>query len=101
MRCVLEDPIIYNPGQTFLRKDCNIHIFLSFVGSLLKQCNLLGIFLQFSLPPPYTKLKLGKKILDTRVQHCLFFVREGLDLFELENAPETQKFPKTCVHDCS
>ena len=39
---------------------CNIHIFLSFLGSLLKQCILFEIFLQFSLPPPYTKLKLGK-----------------------------------------
>ena len=98
MRSVLEDPIIYNPGQTFLGKDCNIHIFLSFVGSLLKQCNLFGIFLQFSLPPAYTKLKLGKKILDIVCR----VVREGLDLFELENAPEiTQKCPKTCIHDCS
>ena len=36
---------------------CNIPIFLSFLGSLLKQCILFGIVLQFSLPPPYTKLK--------------------------------------------
>ena len=27
---------------------------------LLKQCILFEIFLQFSLPPPYTKLKSGK-----------------------------------------
>ena len=27
-------------------------------------------------------------------------VREGLDLCELENAPETQKCPKAFVHDC-
>ena len=33
---------------------------------------LFEIFLQFSLPPHYTKLKLGTKILDTRVQHCLW-----------------------------
>ena len=50
---------------------CNIHIFLSFLGSLLKQCILFEIFLQFSLPPPYTKLKLGK-ILDTRTRPTLF-----------------------------
>ena len=37
----------------------------------LKTVHLFEIFLQFSLPPPYTKLKLGK-ILDTRVQHCLW-----------------------------
>ena len=51
-----------------------IHIFLSFLGSLLKQRILFAIFLQFFPPPPpptYTKLKLGK-ILDTRVQHCLW-----------------------------
>ena len=28
---------------------------------LLKQCSVFEILLQFSLPPPYTKLKLGKK----------------------------------------
>ena len=31
------------------------------LGSLIKQCILFEIFLQFSLPPPYAKLKLGKK----------------------------------------
>ena len=50
---------------------CNIPIFLSFLGSLLKQCILFGIVLQFSLPPPYTKLK-GKNSEWTRVQHCLW-----------------------------
>ena len=50
----------YNPRQKSLRQYSNIHIFLSFVGSLLKQCILFEIFLQFSLSPPYTKLKLGK-----------------------------------------
>ena len=38
----------------------NIHTFLSFLGSLLKQYILFEIFLLFSLPPRYTKLKLGK-----------------------------------------
>ena len=62
--------------------------------SLLKQCILFEIFLQFSLPPPYTKLKLGKNSGYTRPT---LFVGwgEGLDLCELENAPETQKCPKT------
>ena len=49
-----------NPGQKSLGQYCNIHIFLSFLGSILKQCIIFKIFLQFSLPPPYTKLKLGK-----------------------------------------
>ena len=37
---------------------CNIHIFLCFLGSLLKQCILFEIFLQFFFAPSYTKLKL-------------------------------------------
>ena len=60
-----------NPGQNSLGQYFNIHIFVSFLGSLLKQCILFEIFLQFCLPPPYTKLKLGK-ILDTCVQHYLW-----------------------------
>ena len=71
---MLDDPNSFkrrtNPGQKSLGQYCNIHIFLSLLGSLLKQYILFEIFLTFSLPPPYTKLKLGK-ILDTRVQHCL------------------------------
>ena len=50
----------YNPGQKSLGQYYNMHIFLSFLGSLLKQCIIFEMFLQFSLPPPYTKLKLGK-----------------------------------------
>ena len=30
----------YNPEQNYLGQYCNIHIFLSFLGSLLKQCIL-------------------------------------------------------------
>ena len=56
----------YNPGQTSLGQYCNIHIFLSYLGSLLKQCILFKIFSQFSLPPPYTKMKLGKNYGYTR-----------------------------------
>ena len=90
----------YNPGQKSLGQYCNIHFFLSFLASLLKQCILFEIFLQFSLPAPYTKLKLGKNSGYTRPT---LFVGwgEGLDLCELENAPETQKCHKTFVHDCS
>ena len=90
---------IYNPGQKSLGQCCNIHIFLSFLASLLKQYILFEIFLQFSLPPPYRKLKRGKNLGYTRPT---LFVGwgEGLDLNELENAPEMQKCPKTFVHDC-
>ena len=63
----------YNPGQKSLGQYRNIHIFLSFyfLGFLLKLCILIAILLQFSLRQSYTKLKL-RKILDTRVQHCLW-----------------------------
>jgi len=43
----------YNPGQKSLGQYCNNHIFLSFLGSLLKQCIIFEMFLQFSLPPPF------------------------------------------------
>ena len=78
---------------------CNFHIFLSFLSSLIKQCVVFKIVLHFSLPPPYTKLKLGKNFGYTRPT---LFVGwgEGLVLCELENAPERQKCPKTFVHEC-
>ena len=52
--------------QKFLDKSpwdshCNIHMFLSFLVSLLKRCILFENFSQFSLPSPYTKSKLEKK----------------------------------------
>ena len=49
-------------------------------------------FLQLSLSPPYAKLKLGKK---SGYTSPTLFVggREGLDLYDLENATETQKCP--------
>ena len=42
------------------------------LGSLIKQCILFKIFLQFSLPPTLYKVKTWKKILDTRVQNRLW-----------------------------
>ena len=91
--------ITYNPGKKSLGQYYNIHLFLWFLVSLLNQCVIFEIFFQFSLPPPYTKLKLGK---NSGYTSPTLFVGwgEGLDLCELENAPETQKCPKTFVHDC-
>ena len=77
--------------QKSLGQHCNIQIILSFLGSHLKQCIFFEICLQFSLPPTLYKVET-QKILDTRVQHCLW--GEGFDLCELENAPEMQKCPK-------
>ena len=83
----------YNPGQKSLGQYCNIHIFLSFLGSLLKQCFLFEIFLHFSLPPPYKKLKRGKNSGYMRPTLFVGWV-ERLDLCELENASEMQSVPR-------
>ena len=63
--------------QKFLDKSpwdshCNIHMFLSFLGSLLKRFILFENFSQFSLPPTLYKDENRKKIPDIRVQHCLW-----------------------------
>ena len=51
-----------NPGQKSWDSTAIFIFFCYFsVLSLLKQCSVFEILLQFSLPPPYTKLKLGKK----------------------------------------
>ena len=52
------------------------------------------------LPPPYTKLKLRQNCGCSRPT---LFVGwgEGLDLCEVENAPEMQKCLKTFANDCS
>ena len=65
----------------------NIHIF-----SVI-QCILFKIFLQFSLPPPYTMLKFGKNSGYTRP--TLFVGRgEGLGMSELENAQKCKSVPR-------
>ena len=61
----------------------------------LKTVHPFRIFLQFSLPPPYTKLKLGK---NSGYMRPTLFVGwswgEQLDLCELENASEMQSVPR-------
>ena len=73
--------------------------FLLFLGSLLKQCSVFEIFLQFSLPPPYTKLKLGKKFW-IHASNIVCGVREGVGPVWIGKHPEMQKCPKTFVHGC-
>ena len=62
------------------------------LGSLIKQCILFEIFLQVSLPPPYTKLNLGKNSGYTRP---MLFAGwgEGLGQGELENAQKCRRVP--------
>ena len=70
------------------------NFFLSFLGFLLKQCILFKIFLQFSLPPHYTKLKLGKKTLDTRVQHCLWGEGRGWTCVNWKTPQKRKSVPR-------
>ena len=69
---IWDNDLTYNPTQKSLGQYCNIHIFLSFLGSLLKQYILFENLLQYSLPHTLYKVETRKKNLDTRVQHCLW-----------------------------
>ena len=69
------------------------HIFLSFLGSPLKHCMLFKIVLQFSLPRPYTKLK-PEKIMDTRVQHCLWGEGRGWTCVNLKTPQKRESVPR-------
>ena len=64
------------------------------LGSLLKQRILSEIFLPFSLPPPYTKLKLAKKIVDTRVQHCLWGEGRGWTCVNWKTPQKRKSVPR-------
>ena len=84
----------YNPEQKSLRQYCNIHIFLSFLGSLLKQCILFEIFLQFSLPPgPIQSWNSEKNSGYTRPTLFVGWGK-GLDLCELETLQKCKSAPR-------
>ena len=89
---------ISNPGQKSLGQYCNIHIFSVISRFPLKTVHSFRNFLAVLPPPPYTKLKLRNNSGYTRPT---LFVRwrEGLDLSELENAPEMQVSQDFCP-DC-
>ena len=82
-----------NPGQKSLGQYYNIHIFLSFLCSLLKQCILFKIFLQFSLPHPIQSWNSGK-ILDTRVQHCLWGEGKGWTCVNWKTPQKRKSVPR-------
>ena len=90
-----------NPGQKSLGQYCNTHIFLSFLGFLLKQC-ISFEFSGSSPSPTLYKVETRKKfwIHESNIV-CGGRGGEGLELYELENTSETQKCPKNFVHDCS
>ena len=64
-----------------------------FLGSVLKQCIFFEIFLQFSLPQPYTTLKLGK-ILETRVQQCLWGEGRGWTCVNWKTPQKLKRVPR-------
>ena len=66
----------------------------------LKTVHLFRNFLAVLPPPTLYKVETRKTSGNTRPTVFVGW-GEGLDLCELENAPETQTCPKTFVHDCS
>ena len=66
------------------------------LGSLLKQWILFKILLQFPLPPPppYTKMKLRKKNLESRVQHCLWGEKRGWTCVKWKTPQKSKSFPR-------
>ena len=99
-RLFFPKPGFDNPGQKSLGQYCNIHIFLSFLSSIpLKTVHHFRHFLAVLPRPTLYKVETRKNSGYTRPT---LFVGwgEGLDLCELENAPETQTCPKTFVYDC-
>ena len=85
----------YNPGQKSFGQYCKIHIFLSFLCSLLKQCIIFEMFLQFCVSPTLYKVETRKRFW-IHASNIICGVRGGVvDLYELEKAPKTRKCPKT------
>ena len=70
-----------------------------FLGSLLKQCTLFEISYSSTFPHPMQSWN-SEKILDTRVQHCLWGEGRGWTCVNWKT-PQKCKCPKTSVHDCS
>ena len=61
--------------------------------SLLKQCILFEIFLQFSLPHPIQSWN-SEKILDTRVQHCLWGEGRGWTCVNWKTPQKRKSVPR-------
>ena len=64
----------------------SIAIFISF-------CDPFRNYLTVLPPPPYTKLKLGK-ILDTRVQHCLWGEGRGWTCVNWKMSQKCKSVPR-------
>ena len=72
------DNEIYNHGQKSLGQYCNIHNYFSVISRFPhKTVHPFRNFLVVLLPPTLHKVETRKKILDTRVQHCLWGEGKG------------------------
>ena len=67
--------------------------FCHFSGSLLKQCIIFEIFLQFTLPHPIQSWNSGKN-LDTRVQHCLWGEGRGWTCVNWKTPQKRKSVPR-------
>ena len=90
----------YNPVQKSVGQYFNIYIFLSFSRFLLKTVHPFRHFLAVLPPRTLSKVETWKKILDTRVQHCLWGEGRGWTCVHWKT-PQKRKCPKAFVHDCS
>ena len=83
----------YSHGQKSSGQFCNIHIFLSFLGFLTKQCIFCEIFLQFSLPLHIQSLN-SEKLLDTRIQYCLLGEGRGWTCVNQKMPQKSESVPR-------
>ena len=91
-----------SPRSTILDRspwDSTAILYFSVISRFPLKTVLFEIFLQFSLPPPYTKLKLEKKFW-IHASNTVCGVREGVGPVWIGKRLETHKCPKTFVHDC-
>ena len=72
---------------------CNMHIFPSFLGSLLKLHHFRN-FLAVFPPPTLYKVESLKKILDTRIQHCLWGEGRGWTCMNWKTPQKCKSVPR-------
>lgn len=82
-------------GTTVMQYSC----FSAILGSLMKQCILFEMFLQFFFPPPYTKSTVWKNSGYTS-QHCSG-VRGGVGPVWIRKRPEKLVSQDWCNKHCS
>ena len=82
----------HNPGQKSLGQYCNTNVFLSILGFLLKQCILFRNFL--AVLPPSNQTRNSQKILDSRVEHCLWGEGRGWTCVNWKTPQKRKSVPR-------